>query len=57
MLPVIASNRGRKRGGPEVTGPSTGDKKTRETGGKQNRRCVKARRKKEMELLKRTSKK
>lgn len=27
VLSVIASHRGRRRGGPEVTGPFTGDKK------------------------------
>lgn len=56
MLPVIASNRGRKRGGPEVTGPSTGDQKT-ETGGDQNRRWAEAKRKKGIELLQSISKK
>lgn len=52
--PVIASHRGRRRGGPEVTGPFTGDKKTREEeegngtgggpkpGGQRRQRCCRA---------------
>lgn len=47
-LPVIASHRGRRRGGPEVTGPFAGDGKTQEggegnrTGGERRRRCCRA---------------
>lgn len=54
VLPVIASHRGRRRGGPEVTGPFTGDRKTPEEGegnrtgggpkqaGKRRRHCCRA---------------